>query len=404
MTNLRASNTTIASPLTAFGDLRIAELSPIFQYSYEYTVDNTELSNNTPVNGGTITQSQAMGIVGTSTTTASTALLVSKKMAKYKSGLGGLLRFTALFESGGVAGTAQLAGLADERGSSEAFKNGYMIGYIGTVFGFHRFQNDTITTVALADWDDPLDGSGASRDTIDNTKINVWAITFQYLGAGAIRLFRESKKSGFFDLVHTIQYADLNITPSVFMPNFHGTFFVNNAGTTSDLVLKFGSQAYFVEGKASPILVHQPHQSTGILSKSSVTTEVAIFTIRVKSTYASKTNFIEVFLENFTASIEAGSANNLGDLRLVLNTTLGGTPSYSDINTSNSVVELDTAGTTLTGGKTFVPIPLAGKNDSTEKTLIPLKFLLEPGDSITVAAASANTATIKASLLWRELF
>jgi len=63
-------------PLTAFGDLRTAELTPQFQGSFEYTVDNTELSTNTVVNGGTVTQADAMCVVTSSTTTASTRVWV----------------------------------------------------------------------------------------------------------------------------------------------------------------------------------------------------------------------------------------------------------------------------------------------------------------------------------------
>jgi len=33
-------------PLSAFGDLRTAELSPVMQNSFEYTVSNTEISWN----------------------------------------------------------------------------------------------------------------------------------------------------------------------------------------------------------------------------------------------------------------------------------------------------------------------------------------------------------------------
>ncbi len=38
--------TIMSYPLTAFGELSVAESSPIFQYSFEYTVDNTELNVN----------------------------------------------------------------------------------------------------------------------------------------------------------------------------------------------------------------------------------------------------------------------------------------------------------------------------------------------------------------------
>ncbi len=61
-----------------------------------------------------------MAIVGTSTTTASTAIFQSKQHAKYRSGFGGNERFTASHTSP-VAATEQYIGLADETGSSAAF-------------------------------------------------------------------------------------------------------------------------------------------------------------------------------------------------------------------------------------------------------------------------------------------
>lgn len=389
-------------PLTAFGDLRIAELSPQFQGSFEYTVANTDLSTNTVVNGGTVTQASGMAVVTTSTTTASSALFESKQHARYKAGLGGLSRFTALFNSP-VALTEQYIGLADETGSSAAFKNGYIVGYDGTTFGFHRFQNDSKITVTQANWDDPLDGTGLSGMTLDQTKLNVFFIQYQYLGAGAIKLFVE-KPNGDMALVHTIQYVNANTEPSAHNPNFHHIMWVNNKATTSNLILKSSSYSYFVEGKTQFIEIHQPEHSSGIREKTTVTTEVAIFTIRNKSTYQSKTNFIDIFLQNLTAAIEASSANNIGQVRLVKNTSLGGVPSYSDINTSDSVVEIDTAGTTLTGGEEIVSSLLAGKNDKILEDLTPFKIILNPGETITLAGLSANSATIDGALLFRELF
>lgn len=390
-------------PLTAFGDLRVAELSPIFQGSFEYTVDNTDLNSNTVAADGTVTQASAMAVVGTSTTTASTALFQTKQHAKYRAGFGGLSRFTALFTAG-VAATEQYIGLADEVGSSAAFKNGFMVGYDGTTFGFHRFQNDSKITVAQASWDDPLDGSGASGMTLDQTKVNVFFIQFQYLGVGAIKLWIEDDSTGDMVLVHTVLYSNLNTEPSVHNPNFLHTMWVANKATTSDIVMKSASYGFFVEGKSSLIELHQPENASGIKEKTTVTTEVAIFTIRNKATYASKTNFIDILLLGTSGSIEASSANNLGEIRIVKNATLGGTPSYSDINTSDSVIEIDTAGTTVTGGKDIGGEPLAGKNDKIRVNLVPLRIILNPGDTVTIAGSSANSATIDASLVWRELF
>lgn len=389
---------------TAFGDMRMAELTPVIQHSFEYTVSNTELTTNTTANDGTITQASGMAVLQTSTTAGGTATMISKRHARYRAGLGGLTRFTALFTSP-VASTVQLAGLADEAGSTTYFKNGYMVGYDGTTFGLHRFQNDAITTVAQADWDDPLDGTGISEMTLDQTKINVFAINFQYLGAGKIQLLIEDDDTGDFTLVHTIDYANANITPSTHNPNYHITFFVDNIATASNLTLKTSSCAYFIEGKTKYYEIHQPTFSSGTRTKTSVTTEVAIFTIRNKASYASKTNFIDLIPISISASIEASSANNLASVRLVRNATLGGSPSYADINANNSIVDIDVAGTTVTGGTEIFNIQLAGKNDKAILDISGYELLLQPGETLTLAASSVNSAdSIKGGLLWRELF
>lgn len=495
----------ISNPLTAFGDLRIAELSPLFQESFEYTVDNTDLTVKIEVAGGTVTQANAMAVITTSTTTGSTAMLGSVQHAKYRPGLGGLLRFTALFTSP-VASTEQYIGLTDKHGSARAsgtvdltgggsgsvdgitvnsieimsgaenfdtdltetarnivtninantstpdytathlgtlititakvrgtgsntftvasstttitttdvnlsggtanttFSNGYVVGYNGTTFGFHRFHNDALVTVTQANWDDPMDGTGLSGMTLDQTKINVYAIQYQYLGAGAIRLFVESDTSGFFVLVHTIQYTNANTVPSVENPNFRFHMHVDNLATTSSLVMKSSSYAYFIEGKTNLIELHQPEHSTDVQEATSVTSRVAIFTIRNKALYNSKVNLIDILLMHFSSSIEANQANNLGNVALIKNTSLGGSPVYTDINTTDSVIEIDTAGTSTTGGEVLLGVTLAGKNDKVVENILNLKILLRPGDTITLAGTSANSATIDGEILWRELF
>lgn len=391
------------NPKTAFGEVLVGELYPQFQGSFEYTVSNTDLNTNTVANGGTVTQASAMAVITSSTTTASTALFRSKQHAKYRAGLGGVSRFTALFTSP-IAATEQYIGVADEVGSSAAFKNGYMVGYDGTTFGFHRFQNDSKITIPQSSWDDPLDGTGSTGMTLDQTKGNIFFIQFPYLGFGDINIYMQQQNNGNIVRVHRIPYVNTNISPSVHNPNFHHTMWVNNKATTDNLILKSASYGYFVEGKTSFIELHQPENGSGKKEKTSVTTEVAIFTIKNKASYASKTNFIDIILIGIGASVEASSANNLATVRIVKNTTLGGTPSYSDINTSNSVIEIDTAGTTLTAGKELGAELLAGKNAGERIPLLINKIILNPGETITIAGSSVNSATIDAQITWRELF
>ncbi|KKL92923.1 hypothetical protein LCGC14_1879870, partial [marine sediment metagenome] len=238
----------------------------------------------------------------------------------------------------------------------------------------------------------------------DQTKINIFQIRFQYLGAGAMELSIEDDTTGRFVVVHTILYANLNTTPSMYSPNYLLMIHVDNKGTVSDIIVSCSSYAYFIEGKTTYTEVHQPLFSSGKQSTGSITTELAIFTIRNKSSYVSKTNYIDLILEAISVSIEASGANNLATIRVVKDATLGGTPSYSDISATDSIVDIDVAGTTVTGGKELFDFGLAGKNDEIFHGLGEHKIYLAPGETITISAISAGTATVNASLLWKELF
>ena len=125
-----------------------------------------------------------------------------------------------------------------------AFKNGYMIGYDGLDFGFHRFQNNVKFTTKLSDWDDPLNGKGKTGITLDQTKLNVFFIKYQYLGGGGMEIFYEKPNSN-IERVHVEEYANLFTEPSTHNPNFHFNMWVNNGNTTSNMVLKCSSYGYF---------------------------------------------------------------------------------------------------------------------------------------------------------------
>ena len=390
------------TPITIFGDLRTAEVTPIFQGSFEYTVDNTELSENTETNGGTVTQADAMAVCTSGTTTGAVAKLQSARHGQHRAGQGVILRFTALF-SAPVAGCDQLIGLGDEPGSSVAYKNGLFVGYLNGQFGFHRFVNDTVDSVLQADWSNPLDGSGSGAGTLDPTKLNVFYIKFGYLGASDPELLWMNRSSKMIR-AHRFRTAGTLITPHTYNPNYHFVIHAANLATTSNVVVKCASYGYFIEGKTEVWNIQHPQQSSGEVTKTTVTTEVPILSIRNKTTYAGKTNFIDVQILLMSASIEASAANNLATMRLIANGTLGGTPVWNDVNTTDSVVEIETAATSISGGKELMTGPLAGKNDRDLRNVENLKALLSHGNTITITGSSVNSATIKASILWQELF
>lgn len=390
-------------PLSAFGDLRTVELTPLFQGSFEYTVDNTDLLEKFVSGSGAITQATGKAVLSTGTTAGSYAYLQTKTHARYRAGLGGLYRFTVQIDSDGT-GTKHLAGLADKLGSTAAFNNGYCVGRDNDQYGFHRYQNDVRFTTPISSWDDPLDGTGPSGLTIDWTKLNVFFINYQYIGAGAQFIYYEDQDTGKVVLVHTAPYSNQNTVPSVYNPNFHGVLYVSNGATTTDYQISSASYAYFVEGRVKEFQIHQPQNTSDVVEVTGITAEVPLFSIRVKAQYASKDNYIDILLERIVASVEASAANNLAQIRVIKDpATLTGA-SWVDINTNNSVVELDTSATAFTGGNPIIVSPLAGKNDKTIENLVPYDIVGQESDVYTVTGLSANSATIRSALLWKELF
>lgn len=380
---------------SAFGDQVVVQMTPKIQYSFEYDiVNNTRLFTDVETNGGAVTTSAAMAVCDTSTTANSVASLESVRPAKYNSGFGARARFTTLFSAPATSCT-QLVGIFDETGSTAKFKNGYGIGYNGTTLQLKHFLNDSDVSVTY---------TNPSGFTLDPTKLNIWQIDYAYLGIGDIifSVYDTAKKD--FVEVHRIQKANAQTVPHSYNPNYKLWMYADNGATTSQVSVKSASMSYFILGnvKQSQTQVYSLGYNATL---SSVTTQSQLFSIRNKTTYTSATNFIDILLEGFSAQFEA-TANARGICKVVLNPTLGGSPSWSDLSATDSIVEVDTAQTTVSSEGVLLAVAyLAGSLD--RENLIDLvdeSILIRPGDEIAVLVESTNPATFTAFLSWHELF
>ena len=114
--------------LTAFGELLIAEITPVVQLQSSYNI-NTRLIEARD-NGGSSSISNGMFTCSTGASANQSSALLSRSAIKYNAGQGGLNRFTAVFTAG-AANSTQWIGI----GSAE---EGYFFGYNGTSFGILR--------------------------------------------------------------------------------------------------------------------------------------------------------------------------------------------------------------------------------------------------------------------------
>ncbi len=119
-------------------DSRTSHILVQFQYNIN-SIDITDAS----VNDGTITQSDAMAVFTTSTTSNGRAIGTSVRHLRYLPGHEGYGIFTALFQNKGVADSTQFTGIFNS-------DDGYYLGFDGVDFvvGFRRGGTDTTTTQA----------------------------------------------------------------------------------------------------------------------------------------------------------------------------------------------------------------------------------------------------------------
>lgn len=374
---------------SAFGELLNAELTPLVQIDFPYNI-NADIVKTTITGSGTVTQADSKAVLQTTATTSSIAKLESKRFLNYNPGQGGLIRFTGVFTTG-VANSSQILGIGDSN-------DGFFFGYNGTAFGILRRQNGVDNWTIQASWSEDQGDGNETLPIMDWTKGNVFQIRYQWLGFGMITFWVEDPATGSFCKVHEIEYANANTNPSIYNPSLPLMAFVENTTNNTNIKLQTSSMGAFVEGKESLL---GPKNSISNTKAAITTTLTNVVTIRNRTAFASKTNRVVIELDFVSYSVDGTKP---AIIKIVKNTTLGGSPIYADISTNTSVIEYDVAGTTLTGGQELFTFTI-GKSDGDKLPLIGLSVDLLPGDTMTIAiAATSGTTDGTGSLSWIEKF
>lgn len=380
--------TTGNNTYSAFGDLRVSQNRATVLMHFPYNV-NAAIANDDSTASGSLAVSSGILNVSSGAATSSKGQITSKNALEYHPGFGALARMTAIFDTP-VAGNEQIIGIGDDN-------DGFFFGYNGTAFGVMRRKGGSDTWVAQTAWnEDPFDGNGPSGVTLDTTKGNVYEIQFQWLGFGQIKFFIENPNTGNLVLAHSIRYSNANTSTSINNPTLPMLAASENTTNNTDVVLKVNCLASYIEGEPSAA----SYIRNAISNTKAVTTEANVLTIRNKSTFASVTNKIRVQPDFLEISSEG---NQAATINVYYNTTLGGSPSYTDISTNTSVVDYDTAGTTVTGGTLVATFQLA-KSDSNTVLFKDYNFIMAPGDTVTFAALSGASNSVAVGISWVERF
>lgn len=388
-THSKANTIKEALPTTAFGELRTATLNPVLQNVFTYGV-NTRFFDKTETNGGVVSSANSMAVLTTSASGNSTAGITSIERAKYRSGQGLVARFSAMFPSKSAADAFNCdigIGTTDDNLCFRQSNIGAAV--VRTVGGVENI-------IYQSAWNVDRCNDTGNIPTINFQKLNVFEIVVQYLGSGQITFKIENPNTGRMETVHAIRYGSTATTPSLDQAAF-ALYAKAYSSSLESVVFKSASMFLAVEGQIDrTIALYNSYDN----KKNIGGTETNIFTIRNRATFNSKTNYNIIYFENLSIS---NTDTKIAIVRVSLNTTLGGTPSYSNYDTNTSIAEVDTAGTTRTGGN-IVLTYLLGGSASAYIDLSHYNLKIGPSKTLTVSAnlISGSAADIYASLQWAE--
>ncbi len=257
----------------------------------------------------------------------------------------------------------------------------------------------TNTWIPQTTWnEDKFDGNGGSSVTLDPTKGNVYEIEYQWLGFGLITLSVEDPKDGLYHHAHTIRYANANTTPSIQNPTLPLHIASINTSNTSNLTIKSGSMAGFVQGEnAQDGILLSASNTISNLSNS----EVPILSIKNRVIHQGLINRSEIKPEILTLATEATKPVIF---RVRETPTLTGTPAFAALDATNSLVDVDIAATGVSGGEAILTVVL-GKADSKVISVHELNRHIEPGETLVVTAEGTTSGSQDATVgfNWTEL-
>ena len=371
---------------TVFGDKIVVERIADIEEQFHYNI-NTATLTTTTVASGTVTSDADMAKLSTGSGTSASVILESKRAIRYRPGYEAWALFTAIFPNGGVANVVQHCGPVTAN-------DGYYIGYTGTNFVVGRRKGGTNTEVAAQNFNSYHN----FLDEFDNTALNIFRISFGWLGIATVTFEWKSPNDGWI-ILHQMKTENTLTETTSNNPQLPIRFEVtkSSAGTT-DVIVRSGSWAGGMNGVDSDA---GDRYFTGSTSATNVTTETVLMNFQNVSSFQSKTNRVAV--KGVRVSV-ASNGTKTGKVKIYKNLAIGGSPSWADIDATNSVMQKDTAGTvTPADANLVITYNLSRTGDITDD-IENIELKLFPGDTITVTGQSTANMDFDFTLRWKELF
>lgn len=391
--------------LDAFGRLRVSNPEYVFDAQQTYDLQPLLFERITAGSGAAIAHdatNRCATLTFASTPTGGEAIMQTFEHFRYQPGRSDLTIITFNFK-GGATNTLKFAGKSDGSNGVELQLNGAtprIMLYSDAAVGDQE--------IAVADWDDPLDGSGPSRKRVDWTKAQILVIDFQALYVGAVRLYLDIDRV----LVPfcTIKNANIQANPYIQTANLPvrvGMTCTGEASTT----MQFICASVISEGGA---LEPQGFEhSLDVSGTGGNDARAHILSLRPKATFNSIVNRSKIILESIDFIVNSGTNN--AKFELVLGQAITGTTTFSDVNAIYSSMEYNTAGT-ISGSPAIVLFSGYASATGGARITAPRKIGLRYpitldaagvarllGTASLLATGYTGTAPCRATVNWREV-
>lgn len=375
-----------------FGEVLTTSRTPIIELNAAY--GTSILRDSTSVTGsGAVTAGTGVIDLSTGTTASSTAFLSSAEIGRYIPGFSAEGGIGVIYPSSPTGNQSIDWGLL-----SPDVNDGFYFGEDSTGIYTSVLKGGVETKTYQSNWNiDKLDGTGRTGYNLDNSTGTIYQVQFTYYGFGQILygVIGIDPRRPTIQRFIPCHFVDPNGL-SINSPNLRVFARVNNGGDASDVSVAVGGRQYSIVGDytAKYRFTGQPFNKTGI-----TTTRTNLCSFRRKSGFSNRSIKIQ------GAGLVV-STNNIY-WEIVIGATLGGTPSYGTPTNhlaSETALEVDTAGTTVTGGHTlWSDVGASGQGSFGSSIGRELDLDIPNGSLITLCASSVTgTADILGALRMKE--
>jgi hypothetical protein len=248
---------------------------------------------------------------------------------------------------------------------------------------------------------DTLDGSGNAMNPshmhLHPDKLNVYQISFRWLGVGMITFGIEDELTGKFMVFHQIHYTNQYNFPHVENPSFNIGYLARNRGGTTNLTLTGASMMMGIEGMIN--VTRSTKSDSYSISSAAKDVITHVVSYRNSYTYANKLNALSL---NFKKLSYAFQSTDPVEIFLFQNPTPSTTLAFVDLAGSCATVST-TAATFDPAINPPIGIFSVGVNGESSLTITDLLLSEPPGSVISFAVRSTSSiARTLIAAIWTE--